>query len=120
MKTQFLLLSAASLLFATHAAQAAPSDLQQFAQRAYAEAGQRLDAAHLDLSGQPVEVKAYVASGGRLNGLRVSRSSGSRDTDYAVEQALKKLTVADAPPALIGSTLTLRLGATPIVQAKAR
>ena len=120
MKTQLLLLSAASLLFAAHTTQAAPSDLQQFADRAYAAAGQRLDAAHLDLSGQPVSVQAYVASGGRLNGLRVTRSSGSRDTDYAVEQALKKLTVADAPSALIGSTLTLHLGAPPILQARAR
>jgi outer membrane biosynthesis protein TonB len=117
MKAQLLLLSAASLLFAA-SAHAAPSELQQYLDRAHAQAHQTLAAASVPLNA-PVTVKAYVGGDGRLNNLHVIRSSGSRDTDFAVEQALKRLAVAGAPTPLVGASIKLTLGEAPIVQAKA-
>jgi TonB family protein len=120
MKAQLLMLTAASLLFAGASAHAAPaSALDQFVDRAHVQADSRLAAAGITPAA-PVAVRATLGADGKLNGLRVTRSSGSRDTDYAVEQALKRMAVADAPAALIGANVTLTLGPAPIVQAKAR
>jgi TonB family protein len=118
MKAQLLVLSAASLLFAASASHAAPSELQQYLDRAHAQADQTLAAASVPLNA-PVTVRAYVGGDGRLNNVHVVGSSGSRDTDYAVEQALKRLAVAGAPTPLVGATIKLTLGEAPIVQAKA-
>jgi outer membrane biosynthesis protein TonB len=118
MKAQLLMLSAAGLLFAASASHAAPSELQQYLDRAHAQADRTLAAASVPLPG-PVTVKAYVGGDGRLNNVHVIRTSGSRDADFAVEQALKRLAVADAPAPLVGATIKLTLGDAPIVQAKA-
>jgi TonB family protein len=119
MKAQLLMLSAAGLLFAASASRAAPSELQQYLDRAHAQADQTLAAASVPLPG-PVTVRAYVGGDGRLNNLHVVRSSGSRDTDYAVERALKRLAVAGAPTPLVGAAINLTLDGAPIVQAQAR
>ena len=70
----------AGLLFAASASRAAPSELQQYLDRAHAQADQTLAAASVPLTG-PVTVRAYVGGDGRLNNLHVVRSSGSRDTE---------------------------------------
>lgn len=118
MKAQLLMLSAAGLLFAASASHAAPSELQQYLDRAHAQADHQLAVASVPLTG-PVTVRAYVGGDGRLNNVHVIRSSGSRDTDFAVEQALKRLEVAGAPTPLVGAAIKLTLGEAPIVQAKA-
>lgn len=118
MKAQLLMLSAAGLLFAASASHAAPSELQRYLDRAHAQADHDLAAASVPLNA-PVTVRAYVGGDGRLNNVHVVRSSGSRDTDYAVERALKRLAVAGAPSPLVGSAIKLTLGEGPIVQAKA-
>jgi len=109
-----------ALLLAGSAAQAATSPVQQFAGRAEAQALVKLSTAGVNLDGHPVAVRAVVDGDGRLNGVHVVRSSGSRDTDAAVEAALKKMVVADTPPALVGGAITLTLGDVPSEQAAAR
>lgn len=118
MKAQLLMLSAAGLLFAASASHAAPSELQQYLDRAHAQADQKLAAASVPLNA-PVTVKAYIGGDGRLSNVHVIRSSGSRDTDFAVEQALKRLAVANTPAPLVGAAINLTFGDAPIVQAKA-
>jgi len=119
MKT-LLVAAAGALLLAGSAAQATTSSVQQFAGRAEAQALVRLNAAGVDLNGHSVAVRATVDGDGHLNGVRVVRSSGSRDTDAAIEAALKKLPVADAPTALIGGAITFTLGDVASEQAAAR
>ena len=119
MKT-FLAASVAALLFVGSTAQAATSALQQFENRAETQALAKLGAAGVDLTGHSVAVRATVDSDGRLAGVHVVRSSGSRDTDASVETALRKLAVADAPPALIGAAITLNLGGGAAVQSTGR
>jgi len=119
MKT-ILAVGVAALLFAGSAVEAATSALQQFESRAEAQAQAKLGAAGVDLTGHSVAVRAIVDGDGRLAGVHVVRSSGSRDTDASVETALRKLAVADAPPALIGAAITLNLGDAAAVQTSAR
>jgi TonB family protein len=119
MKT-LLLAGAGALLLAATAAQAGPTELQRFQGQAEAQAQAKLGAAGVDLKGQPVEIRATVGGDGRLNGPHVVRSTGSRDTDAAVEAAVKKVSVADAPAALAGNTIVLTLGAGAGGQAGAR
>jgi len=104
------LLLASALLLAASAVQAAPSALQRFQNQAEAQASASLAAAGVDLKGQPVEIRATVGGDGRLNGPHVLRSTGSRDTDAAIEAAVKKVSVADAPPVLAGNSVVLTLG----------
>ncbi|MFL5297623.1 MAG: TonB C-terminal domain-containing protein [Phenylobacterium sp.] len=120
MKAQLLMLSAAGLLFAAQPSHAAPSEVQQYAERAHAQADALLAAARVNLSAAGVSVRATVAADGRLRGLQVVRSSGSRDTDAVVETALRKLVVADPPVGLIGGAVTLNVGAAPLGVATAR
>jgi TonB family protein len=122
MKTLLAAGVGALLLAATTAttATAATTPVQQFASRAEAQAQAKLSAAGVNLNGQTVAVRAVVDGDGRLNAVHVVRSSGSHDTDAAVETALRKLTVADAPPALVGGAITLNLGSAPTDQAAAR
>jgi TonB family protein len=110
MKTQLLVLSAAGLLFAANHVQAAPADSEQFAARAATKADSLLIAAGVDPKAQSVAVRASVSPDGRLSGVRVVRSSGSRDTDHAVATVLKKILVADPPVGLVDGAVTLNLG----------
>jgi TonB family protein len=120
MKAQLLMLSAVGLLVAASSSHAATApELQAFLDRAQAQAENRLDVAGVDLKGQPVAVRGSVDSEGKLRAIHVVRSTGSRDTDFAVEKALKRMSVANVPPLLVGGEVTLALGGPPIVQAKA-
>jgi TonB family protein len=109
MKTQLLALGAATLLaLSSTAALASPdAQVQAFLKKVETQADGRLAAAGVDLTGRSVAVKATLDSQGLLYGVHVVRSSGSRDADYAVEQALHRLRVNDAPAQLAGADLTL-------------
>lgn len=120
MKTQLLLLTAVGLLFTASVSPAAASEVQDYAQRAQARADSLLRDSGVDLAGQSVTVRATVRSDGHLSGVSVVRSSGSRDTDHAVETVLRKVVVSDAPLGLLGGAVTLTLGADPMVRAAAR
>ncbi|HEY8004026.1 MAG TPA: hypothetical protein VIE16_07350 [Phenylobacterium sp.] len=110
MKT-LLLAGAGALLLAASAAQAAPTELQRFQDQAVAQAQAKLGAAGVDLKGQPIQVRATVGSDGHIYSAHVIGSTGSHDTDVAVEAAVKKVVVADAPPLLSGNSVVLTLGA---------
>ena len=119
MKTQILALSAAGLVFAASASHAAPSELQRYAEQAQAKAHVLLSATGLDFTARSVSVRASIDPDGRLGKLQVVRSSGSRDTDLAVEAVLKKVVASNAPLQLTDGAVTLNVTGAPIVQAKA-
>ena len=110
MKAQLLALSAAALLLASQAHAAASAPVQHYLDDTRAAALQRLQSAGVDLSGQPAMIRAVVRSDGRLDGLRVVGTTGSRDKDDAIAEALRKMRGPDAPAELAGRELTLTLG----------
>ncbi|HEV7384546.1 MAG TPA: TonB C-terminal domain-containing protein [Phenylobacterium sp.] len=120
MKAQLLMLSAAGLLFAGSASHAALPESQQYAGRANARAEALLRAAGIDDQVQPVSVRASVSPDGHLTGLRIIRTSGSRDTDRAVAEVLRKVLVADAPVGLLNGAVTLNVGQGALIQADGR
>ena len=119
MKTRILMLGAAGLLFAASASLAAPTELQRYSDQARAKAQSLLDATGLDLKSQSVSVRATIDPWGRLYDMRVVRSSGSRETDLAVETVLKKVVATSAPLELTDGAVTMTVGEAPIVEAKA-
>ncbi len=118
MKTYTILMSAAGLLFAASASHAAPTELQHYADRASATARALLCATGLDFKAQSVSVRATVDPDGRMNGLGLVRSSGSRDTDLAVKAVLKKVVETDPPIGLTGGAVTLNVH--DVAEAKAK
>ena len=120
MKTQVFWLSIAGLFLAagaTHAAQ--PSELQSYTDRAQAHAQRLLSAAGLDGRTGSVAVRATVEPDGRLSGIRVVQSSGSRSADLAAETVLRKVIATDPPVGLTDGAVVLKVSAAPILQAKA-
>jgi hypothetical protein len=111
MKAQLLMLSAAGLIVAGAAHSAEPPEVRRFLDGGRAVAEAQLAKAGVDLAGQTVAVRGVVVGGGRLNNLRVVRSTGSRDRDEAVAKALNRLRLEDPPLLLSGSQVTLTLGA---------
>ncbi len=103
----FAAAAAASFLAATAAYATPNATLQAFLDDAYSQAEAQLAGAEL---GQPVKVRAYVDGDGRLTAVHVVNSTGSRDADYRVEAALKKVRVHYVPPALIGAQVNLAFG----------
>lgn len=112
MKTSILALSAAALLAAS-AAHAALSATQRFAAAAETAAETRLADAGVDLTSQPLTVKASIGADRRLSSVKVLKSSGSRDLDDHAAKALRLLKLADVPPEAIGRDITLVLGGPP-------
>jgi len=110
MKAQLLMLSAVGLLMAG-AAHAQPPEVRRFLDDGRAAAEAKLAQSGVDLSGQTVAVRAVVTGEGRLNNLRVVRSTGSLEKDAAVAQALHRLRVEAPPVMLSGAEVTLMLGA---------
>jgi TonB family protein len=119
MKSHHFLAGAAAVLLAASQANAAPTELQSYVDRAQTKADVLLNAAGVDLQSRSVSVRATVAADGRLAGVSVVRSSGSRDVDHSVETVLRKLLVTDAPVGLIGGTVTLNVGGAPMQSAQA-
>lgn len=113
----FAAAAAASFLAATMAHAAPNATLQAFLDEAYSQAEARLGGGEI---AQPVTARAYVDADGRLTAVRIVRSSGSRDADYRVEAALRKVRVQYVPPALIGAQVNLAFGPADSRFAKAR
>ena len=112
-----LSLTAAGFLLAAPSQAAPAPEVRQFLDHSGQKANARLVKAGVSLAGQTADVRATVGSDGRLMGLRVVRSSGSRDTDAAIEKALNRLRV-EAPPALLaGAQVTLAVGGSPAAPA---
>jgi TonB family protein len=120
MKAQLLMLSAAGLLFAGPASHAALPESQQYASRANAKAEALLRAAGIGSQAQPISVRASVSPSGHVTAVRVTRTSGSPETDRAVADVLRKVLVADAPVGLLNGAVTLNVGQGAIVQADGR
>ncbi len=64
----------------------------------------------VDFNAHPAKARAYVDAEGRLIGVRVVQSAGSRDADYKVETAIKRVRLHDVPPAMIGAQINLSFG----------
>ena len=120
MKTSLLLAGVSAILFAATASHAAPSESDQYAQRANARAEALLQAAGIDTRAQAVSVRASVAPDGRLTGLQVIRTSGSPEVDRAVTAVLRRIIVTDAPVGLLDGAVTLNVGHELVAQAGAR
>lgn len=119
MKAQFLRLSAAGFLLASATSFATASELQPVPRRTQVEADRLLSAAGVDAQAQPVSVRARIDPDGRVTGVDVLRSSGSRQTDRAVETVLKRVIRADPPLGLTDGAVTLNVGG-PSARADAR
>jgi TonB family protein len=109
MKAQFLKLSAAGLLLAAATSFATAAELQPVPRRTQAQADRLLSAAGVDVQAQSVSVRASIDPDGRVTGVNVLRSSGSRETDRVVEAVLKRVIRADPPLGLTDGTVTLTL-----------
>ena len=96
----------------------APTDLQQYLQRAQARAEILMQAHGIDPEAQAVAVRALVSDRGRLLGLQLLRSCGLPTIDRLVGHVLRKVILADAPVGLTGGSVTLSLGPAPIVLAE--
>lgn len=117
MKAQLLALAAGALLLASTAHAENSYQTQAFFTDAHEAAGARLAEQGVDLAGHTLTVRGHLGGDARLNGVKIARSSGSRDLDDAVVKALRNLKVS-APPALVGRDVTLSLGgAAPIASA---
>ncbi len=110
MKAQFLRLSAAGFLLASATSFATASELQPVPHRTQAEADRLLSAAGLDAQTQPVSIRASIDLDGRVTGVSVLRSSGSRQTDRVIEAVLKRVIRADPPLGLTDGAVTLNVG----------
>ena len=119
MNIKALLLSAAALTFAASTMRAAPAELPYYSARTQAKLHSLLRASGIDPEVKSVSVRAFVAPDGQLTGMKVIRSSGSRDTDRAVETVLRKIVVADPPIGLDDGAVTLNLNPAPVVEATA-
>lgn len=119
MKAQLLMLGAAAFLAASAPALALDREVQSFVDHAQAAADAKLASAGVAPTGD-TEVRGTISADGLITGLHVVRSSGSRDNDYAVERALKRLNVGEPPTGLIGAKLTLELAPAGLEAAHAR
>jgi TonB family protein len=118
MKFHHILAGAAALVLGASQAHAASTEFQSYVERAEAKADTMLRAAGVDIEAQSVAVRVTVSPDGRLTGARVVRSSGSPETDHAVETVLRKIVATNAPLGLVDGAVTLNLGRTPLLQAR--
>ena len=109
MKAQLVTLSAAALIFASGAAKAADRQSQAYAEQATAAAAEQLRTAGVAVPDRGLALRATVGADGRLNAVRVIRTSGSLEADLQVARALRLLKVERPPSHLAGADLTLRL-----------
>ncbi len=116
MKAQLLLLTAAALLCLGSGVQAAPRTPNQvFIENVSAQAAARLVETGVSIPAE-VRVRASI-SGDRLGAVQVIQSSGDFARDVAIEKALTKMRVRQAPAELGGRQIVIKLGA-PLVEAK--
>lgn len=118
MKPLMLPLSLVGLLLIAPSSRAAVSELQDYIEHVQAGAHEMLRTTGFDFKGQSVTVSASFNPDGRVTGVRVVHSSGSRDADRAVETVLEKLVVADPPVGLVDGAVTLTVTGEPVIEAK--
>jgi TonB family protein len=111
MKIRFLTLASAALWLAASTSFAVASELQPIPPGAQAEAARRLSAAGVDANTVRVSVQAGIDADGGVTKVSVLRSSGSRQTDRAVEAVLRQVVRAHPPIGLEDGTVTLNVGA---------
>lgn len=111
MKAQLLVLSAAGLVLAASAAQAASLSTakDRYVEAARTAAQARLADRGVDVVGKSIVVQVAVGAR-RLESARIAKSSGNPELDAQAVSALRGLPVADAPSELVGRTLSLPLG----------
>ena len=121
MKTHAFLLTAAALVLAASSTWAAPSESQRYVDRAKADAQSLLRASRLDLlKGQSVTVRAKVDVDGRVVGMQVVRSSGSRAADLAAETLLKKVVTREPLVGLTDGAVLMTVNGAPVLEAAAQ
>jgi hypothetical protein len=117
-KTTILVLSAAGLLSAAGASDAAPRQIQPYLDQASAAATARLES-HGVTPAEAFRVKARIGADGRVNTVALA-GSGSLETDAKAREALRGLKVAKPPAELAGREVSLVVGPAPLLQARAR
>lgn len=111
MKTSLFVSGAAALMLTSTVAHASPdSRVQSYLDRAEAQTRNVAVAAGCNLDDQQISVRGYIGAEGRLKSVQVIGSSGSRDADRALEQALRHMPAIDTPDELIDGKLTLVFG----------
>lgn len=113
MRTQLFALGAAAAVLSAGLAQATPAKptlTQVFADRARSHAEALVNTCGVDLAREAVTVQAYVGAEGRLKSVQVIGSTGPRESDRVIEQALKDMPLDDVPPQLIDARLTFHFG----------
>jgi hypothetical protein len=109
MNAKLFAAGAAALALAASAAHAAPDRaVQAILDDAHSQAQAQLG--DFDLAAHPVKARAYVDAEGRLIAVHVVQSAGSRDADYQVESAIRRVRLHEVPPALIGAQISLAFG----------
>jgi TonB family protein len=103
-------LGLAALVLAASFSFAMASELQPTPRPAQAEADRLLADAGIDGATQPISVRARIDPAGKVTGVNVLKSSGSRTTDWAVEAVLRRVILAHPPLGLTDGSVTLNVG----------
>ena len=111
------MLSVAGLFVTAGYAHAGPREVLPYLDQASAAATARLESKGVS-SADAFRLKARIGADGRVNTVQVS--SGSLETDLKARQALRGLRVDQPPPELAGREVSLVIGPSPVLQAKAR
>ena len=111
MRTQLIALGALAAVLSAGVANASPDPVAQtFVEHAKVRAEALVNGCGVDLGRNAVTVQAYIGSEGRLKSVRVLGSTGPRDSDRVIEQALKGLQLYNVPAQLIDAKITFFLG----------
>lgn len=117
MKADWMSLGLALLMLAAATSFAVAGELQPTPRQAQVQADRLLADAGVDATAQPVSVRARIAPDGKVTGVQVLKSSGSRTTDWAVEAVLRRVVLAHPPLGLSDGAVTLNVGYPGAVQA---
>lgn len=112
MWTQRFALGALAAVLSAGVANATPNpDVQHLVDHAWTGAQTLVNGCGVDLGRSDVTVRGVIDSDRRLRSLQVIGSTTSRESDRAIERALKTLQLDPVPPLLSGAKLTLVLSA---------
>jgi TonB family protein len=110
MKNGLFTLVSAALWLTASTSLAVASESQPVPREAQAQAARLLIAAGVDANTARVSVQAGIDADGGVTRMSVLRSSGSRETDRAVEAVLRQVVRAHPPIGLEDGTVTLNVG----------
>jgi TonB family protein len=100
----------AGLMLAAATSFATAAELQPLPGPAKAEAQRLLTDAGVDTQGQTVTVRAAIDPDGKVTGVKVLKSSGSRRTDRIVGAVLQAVVRAYPPLGLTDGAVTMQVG----------